>query len=132
MTRPILEVIRSAFTGPGGEFMHIAPFQEWRGFEDPDIPPERQHHEIYASDAFMDAHQECVQIAKANGSKLEVVVAALMVGSDTTQLSQFGKKDLWPVYMTYGNISKYIRGKPSSRSMHHIAYLPKVIVDSPW
>ncbi|KAJ3526412.1 hypothetical protein NMY22_g10174 [Coprinellus aureogranulatus] len=128
MVRPILEVIRSAFAGPTGEFMHIAPFEEWRNFEDPTISPERQYHEMYASDAFLEAHRECVEIVESREQtqKLEIVVAALMLGSDTTQLSQFGRKDLWPVYLTFGNISKYFRGKPSSRCMEHIAYLPKL------
>ncbi|KAH9922415.1 uncharacterized protein B0H18DRAFT_935413 [Fomitopsis serialis] len=54
----------------------------------------------------------------------EVAVAPLIVYSDSTRLASFGDASLWPVYLFFGWVSKYIRGKPSSFAAHHLAYLP--------
>ncbi|KAJ6608725.1 hypothetical protein B0H10DRAFT_1627707, partial [Mycena sp. CBHHK59/15] len=40
------------------------------------------------------------------------------------QLTMFGNKTAYPVYMTIGNIPKEIRCKPSRRAYILLAYLP--------
>ena len=58
--------------------------------------------------------------------KREKVVAALMVSSDATMLTDFGMAKAWPIYLMFGNLSKYIRAQPDSGAMHHLAYIPSV------
>ena len=54
------------------------------------------------------------------------MVAALMVSSDATMLTDFGTAKAWPIYLMFGNLSKYIRAQPDSGAMHHLAYIPLV------
>ena len=56
----------------------------------------------------------------------EKIVAALMFSSDATHLAQFGNAQAWPIYLMLGNLSKYIRAKPDSGAMYHLAYIPSV------
>ena len=58
--------------------------------------------------------------------KREKVVAALMFWSDSTHLANFGTAKLWPIYLLFGNVSKYIRGQPSSGACQHVAYIPSL------
>lgn len=56
----------------------------------------------------------------------EAFLVALMLASDSTFPTQFSQASMWPIYVFFGNVSKYIRSLPDSLSAHHIAYLPKV------
>jgi hypothetical protein len=49
-----------------------------------------------------------------------------MFASDETHLTSFGHAKVWPVYLFFGNESKYRRGKPSLHLCNHVAYLKKV------
>jgi hypothetical protein len=49
-----------------------------------------------------------------------------MVSSDATTLADFGTAKAWPIYLMFGNLSKYIRAQPDSGAMHHLAYIPSV------
>jgi hypothetical protein len=60
---------------------------------------------------------------------LKALVAALMVASDETHLTDFGNAKAWPIYLMLGNLSKYIRSQPNSGAMHHLAYIPSVRMD---
>ncbi len=60
------------------------------------------------------------------GDTYERVVVALMLYSDSTRLAQFGSASLWPLYLYFGNQSKYARECPTEYACHHLAYLPKV------
>ncbi|KIM62395.1 hypothetical protein SCLCIDRAFT_119837, partial [Scleroderma citrinum Foug A] len=53
-------------------------------------------------------------------------IVALMFWSDVTVLTSFGDTKLWPVYMYFGNESKYERCQPSNHLCMHIAYLQMV------
>jgi hypothetical protein len=57
---------------------------------------------------------------------VENVIAAIMLYSDLTHLASFGNAALWSAYLFFGNLSKYVHGKPSKLAAHHIAYLPLV------
>jgi hypothetical protein len=51
-------------------------------------------------------------------------VVPLIVSTDKTQLTVFGGKMAYPVYMTIGNIPKEIRRKPSRCGQMLIGYIP--------
>jgi len=55
--------------------------------------------------------------------KWEKVVAALMFWSDATHLASFGTAKLWPIYMLFGNLSKYVQCQPDSGTTKHVAYI---------
>ena len=57
---------------------------------------------------------------------LETFIISALLYSDSTHLAAFGAASLWPIYLFLGNVSKYIRSKPTSFSAHHIAYIPTV------
>ena len=78
------------------------------------------------STRMLDAHKEINCLPREPGDDYERVVASLMLWSDATQLANFGDASLWPVYLSFGNQSKYTRGKPSAAACHHVAYIPSV------
>ncbi|KIK72621.1 hypothetical protein PAXRUDRAFT_798128, partial [Paxillus rubicundulus Ve08.2h10] len=47
-----------------------------------------------------------------------------MFWSDATHLAQFGQAKAWPIYLFFGNLSKYLRGSPSLGACHPIAFIP--------
>jgi hypothetical protein len=121
--RKITTVVQSALKESSATQYHLSPFKEfWQS--SPHDPVERLYSEIYTSDVMIEAHQSVQN--DVPGCTLEKVVIPLMLWSDATLLASFGNASLWPVYLFLGNLSKYVRGKPSSFSAHHIAYIPKV------
>ncbi|KAJ7837848.1 hypothetical protein B0H13DRAFT_2367939 [Mycena leptocephala] len=58
--------------------------------------------------------------------KREKVIAALTFWPDLTHLANFDTAKLWPIYMLFGNLSKYIRVKPNAGAGHHVAYIPSL------
>ena len=91
---------------------------------------QRLYSELYHSDAFIEEHSHIQNRSRPPpddpGCKLEKVVAALMFWSDSTHLADFGTAKLWPIYMFFRNLSKYIRSRPSSGACNHLAYIPLV------
>ena len=121
--RNITNVIQCALKESSASQYHILPFKEFWKPSGHD-PVERLYSEIYTSDMMIEAHQAVQHDVPT--CTLEKVVIPLMLWSDATLLASFGNASLWPVYLFLGNLSKYVRGKPSSFSAHHIAYVPKV------
>jgi hypothetical protein len=120
-----LEVIKSAFREASAERFHLTPYKMFFK-SSPDEPAERVYSEVYSSPVMLEAHNAIKSNPPVAGCNLETVVAAVMLWSDSTHLASFGTASLWPVYMFFGNQSKYIRGKPTSFAAHHLAYIPKV------
>jgi hypothetical protein len=121
--RRIVSVITSAFQSSSFHTMHLTPFKLFK--VQPNGDSERAYSELYNSDAYYNKHVKVRDEFKSQTS-LEVVLAALMIWSDSTHLATFGPASLWPIYLFFGNQSKYIRGKPTTFSAHHIAYIPSV------
>jgi hypothetical protein len=127
--RKLTSVIQEAFEGPLAHLYHYSPFKLFQksplsGKE------ERIYGEIFTSDAFLEETENVQRHGlvppEDPGCKREKVVAALMASSDATMLTQFGVAKGWPIYLMFGNISKYVRAQPGSGAMHHLAYIPSV------
>ncbi len=127
--RKLTSVIREAFEGPLAHLYHYSPFKLFR--KSPiSGKDERIHGEIFTSDAFLEETERVQRHGQVPlddpGCKREKVVAALMFSSDATMLTQFGVAKGWPIYLMFGNLSKYVRAQPGSGAMHHLAYIPSV------
>ncbi|KAJ7616888.1 hypothetical protein B0H17DRAFT_965405 [Mycena rosella] len=123
--RPLVEVIKSAVREVGDRCFHYTPFKQfWTS--SPGSPPQRVYDEIYSSDAMAAAHTALQNQPPEPGCTLERVVLSLMFWSDSTHLASFGDASLWPLYMFFGNQSKWLRVKPRSNVCHHVAYFPKL------
>lgn len=104
---------------------HFDPYElHWQVGEN--SPPVRVYGEIYTAAAFLRAHRELQDSPPVPGCDLPRVVTALMFWSDATHLASFGDAMLWPLYMFFGNESKYRRCKPSQQLCSHVAYFQKV------
>ena len=119
--------ICAAFSSPIATNFHYSPFKQ---FCTSPITgePERIFSEIYDMDAFIEEHDKIRRSAPTDDPdcKCEKAVAAIMFWSDSTHLANFGTAKLWPVYMLFGNLSKYIRGQPTSGACQHVAYIPSL------
>ena len=121
--RKPLDVIKAALQESNAQRFHLAPFKEY-WVPQPDGPPERIYSELYNSDAYLQEHR--VISGQVHDVPLETVIVSMMLWSDSTHLTSFGNASLWPIYLFFGNQSKYNRAKPSSFSVHHLAYIPEV------
>ncbi|KAI0247484.1 hypothetical protein BJV78DRAFT_1276905 [Lactifluus subvellereus] len=126
--RKITTMIKEAYESPLALKFHYTPFKLYRrcpanGSEAK--KDERVYSEMYNTDALVDEHDK-VQRAPTNdlNCKREKVVAALMFWSDATHLMLFGTAKMWPIYLHFGELSKYIRAQPNSGATTHLAYIP--------
>jgi Plavaka transposase len=100
----------------------------WRGFKQFWQPSDseleqRVYGEVYTSDVFLEMESRLPNI---EGCTIEKAIVPLLIYSDSTHLANFGTASLWPIYIWFGNISKYICLRASSFSTHHLAYLSLV------
>ncbi|KAJ7105539.1 hypothetical protein C8R44DRAFT_639016 [Mycena epipterygia] len=123
--RNLTQAIKSALEDRSSRFFHYTPFKEfWQ--RTTDDAPQRIYDEIYSSTAFIEAHEKLQRKPAEPNCTLERVICALMFWSDSTHLANFGTASLWPLYLFFGNQSKWVRGKPRAGACHHIAYMPKL------
>jgi hypothetical protein len=127
--RKLTSVIIDAFNDPLSHLLHLSPFKLF--CHNPQTKKEeRIFGELYTSDAFLAEHEEVQRHGKLPSDDLscqcEKVVAALMISSDATHLTNFGNTKAWPIYLMLGNLSKYFRSLPNSGALHHLAYIPSV------
>ncbi|KAI0310707.1 hypothetical protein OF83DRAFT_1070127, partial [Amylostereum chailletii] len=92
----------------------------------PDAEPQLVHSEVYNSEVFLQADAELQGSAHEPGCTLPRHVVAMMLGSDSTHLTDIGDAHIWPGYMQYGNESKYRRSRPTCNLVEHIAYFLSV------
>jgi hypothetical protein len=120
-----VEVIRAAFADIQAGAFHLTPFKRlWR---DPlDDHQERVYDELYTSDAWLEAQDNIQKLPKEQGCSLERVIAGLMFFSDATCLANFGTAKAWPLYLYFGNLTKYVRSSPQSGACHLVGFLPSV------
>ncbi|TBU49531.1 hypothetical protein BD309DRAFT_834404, partial [Dichomitus squalens] len=88
--------------------------------------PIRIYTDCYNSNAMLEAEEEIRRKPRVPGDApdMEYVTLPMLLWSDATQLSNFGSAALWPIYLYFGNLSKYFRGRPTEFMAHHLAYIP--------
>lgn len=82
--------------------------------------------ELYTSQVFIAAHRKLQDSPPEANCGLPRRIVALMFWSDATQLTSFGEAKLWPLYVYFGNESKYDRAQPTSHLCAHAAYFQTV------
>jgi hypothetical protein len=124
--RSLVMVIREKISNPSQHaHFHHQPYELlWQPNDQPQAI--RVYGELYSSPAFIAAHAALQESPPEPKCDLERVVVALMFWSDATQLTNFGDAKLWPLYMFFGNDSKYRRCKPSANCCEHVAYFETV------
>ncbi|KAG2747684.1 hypothetical protein P692DRAFT_201716227 [Suillus brevipes Sb2] len=121
--RPLVGAIRSAFADAQASAFHLLPFK--RLWKDPlDGHEERIFDELYTSDSWLEAQDELQRQPREPGCSLERVIAGLMLFSDATHLATFGTAKAWPLYLYFGNLTKYARSAPKSGACHLVGFLP--------
>ena len=123
--RDITDIITSTLQSKISSTFEFIPYEEYWKPSDRDEPI-RVFGEAYSSPAFLEAYRLIHSLPREPGDDLDRVIIPLMLWSDTTQLANFGDASLWPVYLCFGNQSKYIRGQPTAEASHHVAYIPGV------
>ncbi|RXW14727.1 hypothetical protein EST38_g11124 [Candolleomyces aberdarensis] len=121
----LVDLVKSALSEPAAETFHLFPFEEY-WVPAPDRPPQRVLSEVYTSPIFIEEYLRVQNTQKQAGLQMESVVIGLLFWSDSTHLTSFGNSSLWPIYVYFGNQSKYSHSKPSMFSAHHLAYIPKL------
>lgn len=124
--RSLVPVMKAAITDSTARRFHFSPFK--RIWFSPTGAEIRCFDEAYTSDAFLETHDKLQKQRNEPGCTCEKVVLGLMFWSDSTHLANFGTAKVWPVYLYFANLSKYIRCKPNSAASHHIAYIPSVSI----
>jgi hypothetical protein len=124
--KSLTAVIRDFFTKPLDD-VHLTPYaMQWTPPWTDD--PEQIVQEMYNTPLFIEEHEQVRKLPQPADETYETVVAAIMVWSDSTHLASFGTASLWPIYGFFGNLSKYVRAKPTSFAAQHLAYIPTVSI----
>lgn len=124
--RKLVSVIKERILGLSGDHrFHFSPYEmHWQRNQNEE--PIRIQGELFSSPEFIEADRDIQNMPGEPGCNLPRVLVALMFWSDATQLTSFGSAKIWPLYMYFGNDSKYLRCKPSSHLCEHIAYFQSV------
>ena len=124
--RSIVSVIKDKLANlADNQHFHYEPYQLlWK--PTPAREEVRVHAELYTSLSFECAYRSLQESPVEAGCQLPRCIVALMFWSDETLLTSFGNTKLWPVYMFFGNESKYRRCKPSMNLGNHMAYFESV------
>ena len=124
--RNLVEVIKEKLSNPvHDDHFHYDPYElKWQPNQN--SQPIRVHGEMYTSQAFLDAHNALQSSPPEPNCTLPRHIIALMFSSDSTNLTSFGDTTLWPIYLFFGNESKYRRCQPTCHLGSHVAYLQKV------
>jgi hypothetical protein len=124
--RSITGIIEAVFRDdPASKSFHLHPFLHEFCPED-GRPPERVYGELFTSQAVIDEDARLQRSPPEGDCKLPRVIAELMFWSDSTHLAQFGHAKTWPIYMIFGNQSKFMSTQPAAHAAHHVAFIPSV------
>ncbi|TBU21594.1 hypothetical protein BD311DRAFT_678015 [Dichomitus squalens] len=129
--RSLLEVVKTGFRDISARKYHWFPQRLFRTRATPENPnanPERLFTDIYNSNAMIREHEELQKRPRNpdDAPDVEYVIGGILAYSDSTHLTNFGTASLWPIYMFFANLSKYLRFKPTMFAAHHLAYVPSL------
>ncbi|KAI0648469.1 hypothetical protein C8Q79DRAFT_1045282, partial [Trametes meyenii] len=113
--RDIIACIRALFGDP--EFGGLLVFAPERHYADADHTV-RVYFDMHTGKWWWAQQKE---MEKHNPG---ATIIPVIISLDKTQLTLFGNKTAYPVYLTIGNLPKDIRKKPSRRGQILLAYLP--------
>ncbi|EPQ52542.1 hypothetical protein GLOTRDRAFT_79649 [Gloeophyllum trabeum ATCC 11539] len=113
--RDVLECIRALYGDP--EFAADLIFAPERHYADVDKTV-RMYSDMHTGKWWW-ATQKELEHKQPGGTIVPVIIS-----SDKTQVTLFGNKSAYPVYMTIGNLPKEIRRKPSRGGHVLLGYLP--------
>ena len=124
--RSLVSVVREKLSNPADvDHFHYDPYNlKWQPGQAPN--PVNVYGELYTSPAFIEAHRELQSSPTEPNCTLSRHIVGLMFYSDSTHLTAFGDTKLWPLYLYFGNESKYRRCKPSCHLGNHVAYFQGV------
>ncbi|TRM56743.1 hypothetical protein BD626DRAFT_375545, partial [Schizophyllum amplum] len=123
--RNIVEVIKDAFRDEQALEYHTHAHELlWERYTDE--RPMRCWGEAYTSERALEMEYDLEQIEHEPGCSLERIIAWIMLFSDSTHLADFGNASMWPIYLSLGDLSKYMRARPTAFAQHHIAYIPSI------
>jgi len=105
----LTSLIKEIFKSPLLSMFHFTPFKMFCMWPD-GKGNECIFSEMYNSDIFWEEHKK-VQCTPMDdlAYKQKKVIAALMFWFDATHLATFGTVKLWPIYLHFRNLSKYVR-----------------------
>jgi hypothetical protein len=117
--------MKTGFSELSGIDFHLRGFEQmWK--PSADEPAQRVYGEMYTSDKMKQLEEELRKMPRTEGDFLEWVIGLIMLYSDSAHLANFGTAALWPIYLWFGNLTKYIRCMPTAFAAHHVAYIPSV------
>ena len=139
--RKLLDVIKEAAADEDATTYNWIPYElTWnRPLDDdhqgtPTTEPVRLYSDVVNSQEALDEYARIRDWAKQHCNdppEVEIGLVPILIWSDSTQLANFGNASMWPIYVFFGFVSKYIRARPNSLSAHHLAYVPKVRANAP-
>ena len=126
--RSLVDLITSHLVNPvTSKSFTGTPFTEW-WCPPGSTKPIRVYGEAHSSDVAIKLYEEVKGVPPpADNPNIQNVVVLLMLGSDSTHLASFGTASIWPIYLFFGNESKYNTSKQSECPAYHLAYIPKVV-----
>ncbi|KAM6489556.1 hypothetical protein JOM56_014975 [Amanita muscaria] len=113
--RDIIACIRALYGDP--DFVYEMLYVPEQHFVDQE-GTQRIYHEMNTGQWWWKM-QEVLEARQPGATLIPIILS-----SDRTQITRFGSKTAYPVYMTIGNIPKFTRRKPSRQGQILITYLP--------
>ncbi|KZT18176.1 hypothetical protein NEOLEDRAFT_1103767 [Neolentinus lepideus HHB14362 ss-1] len=118
--RDVIECIRALYGDP--EFAKDMTFVPERHYADPDKTI-RMYSDMHTGRWWWNT-QKAIEKECPGATIVPVIIS-----SDKTQITLFGNKSAYPIYMTIGNLPKEIRRKPSRGGHVLLGYLPTTRLD---
>ncbi|KIL60573.1 hypothetical protein M378DRAFT_14041, partial [Amanita muscaria Koide BX008] len=115
-SRDIIECISTLYGDP--KFVHHLINRPERQYKKEGDHRTRVFHDMHTGDWWWEMQN--VLEARKRGA----TIVPVLLSSDRTQVTVFGSKTAYPVYVTIGNLPKEIRRKPSCHGQVLLAYLP--------
>ncbi|KAI0350324.1 hypothetical protein OH77DRAFT_1593589, partial [Trametes cingulata] len=113
--RDVIQCMRALYGDP--ELADLLVFTPERHYADADHNT-RVYFDMHTGKWWWETQKELEK------RKPGATIIPIIISSDKTQLTVFGSKTAYPVYMTIGNLPKDVRRKPSRRGQILLAYLP--------